>query len=85
MSTESSFLFDLKGLGLNVSHKNTLHSELAHQIVSATDPCTGCVPSAVGPPKVGKPKAAFGLVVMILEYKSPRPALKSYPGGDFVP
>lgn len=72
-------------LGLNVSHKNTLHSELAYQTVFSIDPSIDCMPCTLVPSKVGKPKPAFGLAVMILEYKSPCSALKSYPGGCFVP
>lgn len=60
LSTESSFLLDLICLGLNVSHKNTLHSELAYQTVSSMDSSTDCTLSTVGPPEVWKPKAAFG-------------------------
>lgn len=79
------FLLDLICLGLNVSHKNTLHSELAYQTVSSTDSPVDCMPFTVVPPEVWKPKAAFGLAIMILEYQSPCSALKSYPGGYIVP
>lgn len=60
MSTESSFLLDLICFRLNVSHKNTLHSELAYQTISSMDSSIDCTLSTVGPPEVWKPKAAFG-------------------------
>lgn len=78
MSTESSFLFYLIYLELNVSYKNTLHSELAHQAVFSIDPSTGCTSSKAIPSEVWKPKPAYGLAVMILEYQSPYSAWKSY-------